>query len=303
MGLRSATRTAPAAYWASWADALAVIAKRHRPTANRIVADLDRDEPESTTLAEVKRWRETLITHGFDDCPTWRGLLAGERTPPPPNPEADEWKHGWQFYSTDAIENAYQSGVVQNMDPSTQALFLSQGGPGGGRWLLARPTELSKTIEPARMLVALRRRLRAPLPMAARNCNAGRRTKCKRRLDAYGDHWASCMGSGRIQRRTKPLEHVLRKIFKEAGANVEKNPVFLRDTLVPGISQKDERQIEIVAKGLPFFNGGTICCDATMASPLDGWGHPRKGAATTAGVANEDSVKGKRQQASQTRTA
>ena len=155
---------------------------------------------------------------------------------------------------------------------------------------MARPTELSKTIEPARMLVALRRRLRAPLPIAARNCNAGRRTKCKRRLDAYGDHWASCMGSGRIQRRTKPLEHVLRKIFKEAGANVEKNPVFLRDTSVPGISQKDERQIEIVAKGLPFFNGGTICCDATMASPLDGWGHPRKGAATTAGVANEDSV-------------
>ena len=52
-----------------------------------------------------------------------------------------------------------------DMPPSSQALLRSQAGPQAGAWLAAIPTEPATTLPPAAMQIALRRRLRQPLPV------------------------------------------------------------------------------------------------------------------------------------------
>ena len=54
LGLRSATRTREAAYWASWADCLFMVRNRHPVVVDRILDALNRmDELESTWSAAV----------------------------------------------------------------------------------------------------------------------------------------------------------------------------------------------------------------------------------------------------------
>jgi len=135
--------------------------------------------------------------------------------------------------------------------------------------------------EPIRMQVALRRRLRWPLPAGSGRC-VGR--SCQNRLDALGDHMASCHLSGRLSRRAKPLERTWARVFREAGGRVSEN-VFLRDTTLHHIRPTDGRRLEIVATGLPLHRGAPLGCDATMVSPLHADGTPWRRADTEAGVA------------------
>ena len=108
------------------------------------------------------------------------------------------------------------------------------------------PLSSGTTLRPERFLIALRRRLRLPLPMCARSCE-GR--SCRRRLDALGDHRASCMRSGRVQRRTVGLERTWMQVFTEAGARVYPKRL-LRDTTVV-TDPADGRQLDFVAVELP----------------------------------------------------
>lgn len=130
------------------------------------------------------------------------------------------------------------------------------------------------------MQVALRRRLRWPLPLGPRCCN-GR--SCARPLDELGDHWCSCMRSGRVRRRAKPLERIWARIFREAGCRVLEN-VFLRDMGLPGIAAADGRQLEVIATGSPLAQGVPLAVDATMVSPLHGTGEPWDRAQVVPGV-------------------
>ena len=120
------------------------------------------------------------------------------------------------------------------------------------------------------MQVALRRRLRWPLPLGPRRCN-GR--SCMKELDEYGDHWAACMRSGRVRRRARPLERTWARIFREAGARVQEN-VQLSDLAIPGIATTDKRALEIIATGLPLAQGVPLGVDVTMISPLHCDGSP-----------------------------
>ena len=119
-------------------------------------------------------------------------------------------------------------------------------------------------MKPLRMQTALRRRLRWPLPLVCEQCNGKR---CRAKLDPNGDHWASCSRSGRLSRRSKPIERMWARIFREAGARVLEN-VFLRDTAFPGISLTDGRRLEVVATGLPLERGIPLGIDTTLVSPL-----------------------------------
>ncbi len=175
--------------------------------------------------------------------------------PDAPQPDAvdvGEWAHGWQYYASTAREQyVLQHEVRPASDASRRAMMLSQAGPSASRWLTALPTSAGATLEPIRVQVALRRRLRWPLPVGAGACS-GR--SCRRRLDALGDHMASCHLSGRLGRRSKPLERTWARVFREAGARVAEN-VYLRDTTLQGIRPNDGRRLEIVATGLPMHRG------------------------------------------------
>ena len=160
-------------------------------------------------------------------------------------------------------------------------MLLSQAGPGAGRWLTAIPYDPATTLRPLRMQVALRRRLRWPLPLGPRRCGG---TGCRHELDPMGDHWASCMRTGRVRRRARPLERAWARIFREAGGRVLEN-VFVRDLGIAGVRPGDARRLEVVATGLPLARGVPLAVDATMVSVLHCDGSPWARADQTPGVA------------------
>ena len=107
---------------------------------------------------------------------------------------------------------------------------------------------------------------------------------CRKQLDPQGDHLASCMRTGRVRRRAKPLERMWARIFREAGGRVLEN-VFMRDMGIPGVEQYDGRRLEVVVTGLPIFNGVPLAVDATLVSPLHADGTPWPRADERSGVA------------------
>ena len=83
LGLRSADRMAHAAYWASWADALHMIAGRLPEVANRVVVDeLNEGGDLEGCLAEVSAAADRLDRQGFVGRPSWADLKEGVRPPP-----------------------------------------------------------------------------------------------------------------------------------------------------------------------------------------------------------------------------
>ena len=89
LGLRSAARLAPAAYWASWADSLAMIRARHPSVAGRIVQELGSPAPAAPCLRELAEAAAQLCNEGFAECPTWEALAAGARPRQPVVPPAE----------------------------------------------------------------------------------------------------------------------------------------------------------------------------------------------------------------------
>ena len=126
---------------------------------------------------------------------------------------------------------------------SARAVHRSGAGPQASAWLTAVPTSPGTTLPPTSFQIALRRRLRLPVLLAARRCEARR---CRARLDVFGDHRAACAITGRLRRRAKSIELAWAMVFAEAGAVVQ-DQVLLRDTNLPGIDPADRRQFDLVA--------------------------------------------------------
>lgn len=266
LGLRSATRTAPAAYWASWANTLEVLHKRVPDLAEAMLQQLVRDGgPTAPCLREAATCLNTLLLQGALDLPTWAEARAGAKAPPPQHArDAADLDRGWQCHACSFSETHFMEHVVlPAADGPRRALLLSQSGGPASAWLRSLPTERAKTLLPLRLQVAVRRRLRWPLPMVTRKCG---RT-CSHEMDSLGDRAAACAHSGRLKLRSRPLEKMWARVLREGGARVREN-VYLRDTVVPGLDPRDGRHIEIVATGLPIEGGVPLAVDATMVSPL-----------------------------------
>jgi hypothetical protein len=102
LGLQSASRTAPAAYWASLADAMPIIQAKAPTIAAAILEDLDGEaNPTSHSMQEARDARVLLESEQGTSLPAWATLAAGVR--PPQNIDADpgEWRRGWQTSVSD----------------------------------------------------------------------------------------------------------------------------------------------------------------------------------------------------------
>ena len=77
---------------------------------------------------------------------------------------------------------------------------------------------------------------------------------------------AACPNTGRLKKRASPVERVLARICREAGARVKFN-TSLRDMDV-GVTSTDERNIEVMAQDLPCFAGAQLAIDVTLMSAL-----------------------------------
>ena len=292
LGLRSARRTAQAAFWAAWADALPMLHRRVPQHASQWsealefaqanVAHVEFLKQLPSGLQEAELARRQLLAEGFRDCPTWEDIREGvlPKNPDPSDRAPGEWSRGWQFYASRVRDSHYLEFEVRpHLSPSERALLLSQGGPFASQFLQALPTKLQLVFENLHLQCLLRRRLRLPLMDGLSCCPAhshgtgNKYSTVKVALDVFGDHLTSCMRTGRVQRRANILEKIWMQIFQEAGGTIVPNEK-LRHMRI-GVDPEDRRRVEFAVYNLKF--GPPLLCDATQVSALaqDGTPHPK----------------------------
>ena len=88
VGLTSAVRTAPAAYWAAWADALPVVGERAPALTEACVRQLGAGRLRPAAAAP------RLRAEGWQVCPSWRTIADGARPPPVTDRGMGDWLHG-----------------------------------------------------------------------------------------------------------------------------------------------------------------------------------------------------------------
>ena len=104
LGIRSSLRTARAAYWSSWADALAMIQLRNPRVAQQAFVALQAP-PAGSCLAELSDAALVLRNNGFDNMPSWTELAEGKRPQQPPSSrEPVDRTPGWQYLLLDTLE-------------------------------------------------------------------------------------------------------------------------------------------------------------------------------------------------------
>ena len=269
LGLRSATLHAPAAYWAGWADALFMLAQRQPVEAQRITQNLMiGGASQAACLSEASAAGRLLVEEGFSWIPPWQILLNGER-PPPPDDNVNEpgmWNHGWQYYASLYRNIHFRSmQVLPSLDDASCALLRSQSGPQAGSWLTALPTEDATTMPPLLFQVALRRRLRLPLPMRPRFCGNLTRPGCGCEVDAFGDHETACPRTGLLGRRGRAVEQAWIKIAREAvsGEGQVVPQQWMSNIAAQEVAHDDRRRLDLVIYGASPA-GHVLCCDATL---------------------------------------
>ena len=178
---------------------------------------------------------------------------------------------------TSALETLFTE-----LDSTSRALLLSQGGDAASCAFTAVPTSADTRVPDDEFRVMLLRRLRLPLPLAPKRC------ACGGLLDVYGDHRSACAQVGVLARRAGPLERAAARICKEPGARVASH-VALRD-LNLDVPASDGRRFEVVANGLPLWQGAQVAVDATVVSPVRRDGQPRPRADQQPGLALAQAV-------------
>ena len=80
LGVRSAARTSPAAFWASWADSLPMLEERSPAVVARPLQELEKGNSSENPLArELSTVTRKLRTDGFHCLPSWSELQSGMR--------------------------------------------------------------------------------------------------------------------------------------------------------------------------------------------------------------------------------
>ena len=153
LGLLSATRTAPAAYWAGWADALPVLRQRLPEFAETCVRLLAKGGGGAPSLQRAAEARTLLQTEGWHTCPAWRDIVEGTRPPPMRDTGLGDWPHGWQSHAS-RTRTLYVRVFLPTLSPAACALVRSQSGPHAGAWLTAVPADPACTLQPQAMQVA-----------------------------------------------------------------------------------------------------------------------------------------------------
>ena len=194
LGLRLASRTAIAAFWASWADALPMLEARCPTLMASLAVELEQVTSAVPVVSELNAASDSPRAEGLHCLPKWAELREGLR-PEAAGITADlgEWQHGWQFHASSIRESSFRRGVVlPSCSASEQACLRSQAGPGSGAALLGCPTREEFRLSPTTFRSILLSRMQLPLLVTERLCEG-----CGEHLDARGHHRTACRRSGR----------------------------------------------------------------------------------------------------------
>ena len=268
LGLARTVRTAPAAYWAAWADAIPVIGERTPALAEACVRQLEGRDTEATCLRSAAVARNLLQAEGWQECPSWRAIADGARPPAVIDRGLGDWPHGWQHRASRTRNlHSREQKLLPGMPPSACALLRSEVGPHAGAWLTAIPAEPATTLFLQAMQLALHRRVRLLLPLRPKRC--GPSPGCGGLVDVFGDHALACPRTGLLARRAKIIERACVRVARETvGADGQVVPQqWLSNTTAPGVAPGDRRRLDLVIYGASPI-GGALCCDATLVSPL-----------------------------------
>ena len=138
--------------------------------------------------------------------------------------------------------------------------------------MLGSPSSLEFKLEPQ-----LFHTLRLPLDVTEARC------ECGGAVDLYGRHRAACSRSGRLRTRAVGPERTVARVCRGAGATVRWQ-AKLRDMNVT-VSANDERAVEVLASGLPSFQGAQLAVDITIRSVLTATGAAAPNTSHTDGAA------------------
>ena len=270
LGLRSASRTAHAAYWGSWADCLHTIRQRHSMVADTIAHALVSPPSSAVHLVGASTSREVLLSVDFR-CPSWQELLHGLRPEHPPidGMEPGVPIHSWQFFAASCW--APFLGVAQTLSDRTGVDEITVESHVGIAIFFFSviaivsfcPTAVPHSSPPPSL--APSPLLLAPAGVAVHSMYLA--TTAQRVRDQ------GCWGAGGSVQSAA-------RVCREAGARVSTN-LFMRDLDLP-VGCRDGRRLEVVADGLPLFNGAQLAIDTTLVSPIRGDGQPRPGCAAHA---------------------
>ena len=112
LGLRRAARTSKPAYWASWADCLSMIQRRHPHVAAALVTELE-SNPTSPFLQAASHCTAELTGKMVFVPPSWDALAHGERPPlrEPEDREPGTPQRGWQHEACTHVEGEFRAEV------------------------------------------------------------------------------------------------------------------------------------------------------------------------------------------------
>ena len=170
LGLPSAPRVSPAAYWSSWADCLQTTALREPAVAEQLTTALSNGEGGSY-LGSAVAARDRLVEAGFQ-APVWADLTVNNLARPRGGNFDDVepgTRPGWQQQSPLLLEERFVSDSLwPRLTPQRNALFRSQGGPMASVPYTCFPIASTQQVRPSAF-----QSVAPPSSLAARNCRCG----------------------------------------------------------------------------------------------------------------------------------
>ena len=163
-----------------------MIVERNPAVAAEVVDQLSYLKPLQGCLQELRATSVLLDMQGFQWRPSWVELRDGKRPPECSARDPGEWPHCWQYWASSILDSRFWK--------------LSM--------LAGQSAARQATIQPH-------------LFQVQSTCSG-----CHETLDPLGYHRNACSHSGRIQRRATPIERVMARICREAGARVKFNALL-----------------------------------------------------------------------------
>ena len=220
-------------------------------------------------------------SQGWAQRPTWADVAAGMRppTPDPTTTELGEWRHGWQYYASNAAEDLELVRLKQvlawpnnrsNAACTGKARLWSCTGRFAAAWMVTAPRSDATTFLNVEMHIAMKRRLGMAISYEG--------------PDAHGYANLTTNVGGRLNARHLAWLVAWRQVMSEAGGQVPDRNVerMLQCTNVP-VPPGDTRRLDLVVPGLNVARGLPLVCDVTVLSPLTGTGQARPGTSNIGG--------------------
>ena len=165
--------------------------------------------------------------------PTWRSLREVSQSPRSAN-QVNGVTAG-KYWSSSVSDSHFRKEVMlHGRTAARRAHLRSHCGFNAGAALAHCPTAPEYTTPPHLFRTLLLERLQLSLQVTEARCKG-----CHALLDTLGRHRASCTRSGRVKKRGTPIERVVGRIFREAGASYN---VFKKDMNVQVAAGRQENR-------------------------------------------------------------